>query len=527
MQDKTKIREYSVKKHYQLLGLATCLSVLLTLSGHAVSAEGDEVTPVADTGVAADLERLEQQGKVVTQSIEYTVVAGDSLSKIAERIYGTHKLWVAILNANDDQLQGDPLAIHPGLQLQIPALAEASANNELPERDEMDEGLPGEQAYLDQLDNQSEDGMDDGLASGAGAGNSGKPVISGSNWVYTEGVARAIRREYLTFESPGRIAFLDPKLKEGDRVRKGQVLAYQEQSRSAASMAGANARLISSNTQFTKAQSQVSDAHAQLVRAQSQLAVMNASRMEADANLLLAQRTFQRFSTLLKQKSASQQEYDEAQARLASAKAAALRTMEQINAAKADINVAKTGINTAKAGIATAKAGVADAKAGLGTAQVAKKESYLISPIDGLVARLNIEQGYYYSPQYLQTQTEQQAFNSIPIILIDPSRFEIAINLPADHYDLLQVGAEAYVDIVSLNATLEERLPVEARGPKQALNSFRIRGRVHSISPVLDTDLRNFVVNIRTTAGEQLLRDGENVSLWIKRSPARRQATNQ
>lgn len=462
MKERTKIREYSVKKHDQLPALAFCLSALLLIPSYAVSAE-DDVNPPAAIAADTGLERLELQGKVVTQGVEYTVATGDSLSKIAERIYGTHQLWVAILNANDEQLQGDPMALQPGMQLQIPALAEASANNELPERDEPDEGLPGEQAYLDQLENQSDSGMDDGMT---GVGTS-KPVIAGSNWVYTEGVARAIRREYLTFESPGRIAFLDPKLKEGDRVRKGQVLAYQEQSRSAASMAGANARLISANTQFTRAQSQVSDAHAQLVRAQTQLAVAKASRMEADANLQLAQRTFQRFSTLLKQKSASQQEYDEAQSRLASAKAAVLRTTEQINSAKAEINVAKTGINTAKAGIATAKANVADAKAGLGTAQVAKKESYLISPIDGLVARLNIEQGYYYSPQYLQTQTEQQAFNSIPIILIDPSRFEITISLPADHYDLLQVGAEAYIDIVSLNATLEERLPVEARGPKR------------------------------------------------------------
>ncbi|RVU83634.1 hypothetical protein EOL70_15005 [Leucothrix sargassi] len=340
-----------------------------------------------------------------------------------------------------------------------------------------------------------------------------------SQWLYTEGVARAIRREYLTFESAGRIAYLDQNLKEGDRVRKGQVLAYQEQSRPASTMASANAQLVSANTQLTAALSQVSDAQAQLVQAQTQLTVAEAGRSEADANLLLAKRTFARYSTLLKQKSASQQEYDEAQAQLAVAEASSRKAVGQVAAAKAGITVANTGIATAKANVNSAKAGVANAKAGLGTAQVTKKESYLIAPIDGLVARINIEQGYYYSPQYLQTQSEQQVFNTAPIILIDPSRFEVSLNLPADQYDSLSIGADAYIDITNVNATLEERLPDETKGPSKALDSYRIRGKIHSISPVLNTDLRNFIVTVRTTTGQQLLRDGESVSLWIERQP--------
>jgi nucleoid-associated protein YgaU len=50
----------------------------------------------------------------------YTVVAGDSLSKIAKREYGDANLWKRIYEANRDIIK-DPDLIHPGQTLKIPA----------------------------------------------------------------------------------------------------------------------------------------------------------------------------------------------------------------------------------------------------------------------------------------------------------------------------------------------------------------------------------------------------------------------
>jgi len=50
----------------------------------------------------------------------YTVVAGDTLSHIAQRLLGKASAWHAIYDANRDQLD-DPDVIHPGQVLQIPA----------------------------------------------------------------------------------------------------------------------------------------------------------------------------------------------------------------------------------------------------------------------------------------------------------------------------------------------------------------------------------------------------------------------
>lgn len=49
----------------------------------------------------------------------YTVVAGDSLSKIAKREYGKASLWTRIFEANKDQIK-NPDLIHPGQKLKIP-----------------------------------------------------------------------------------------------------------------------------------------------------------------------------------------------------------------------------------------------------------------------------------------------------------------------------------------------------------------------------------------------------------------------
>ena len=49
----------------------------------------------------------------------YTVVAGDSLSKIAKRFYGDANKWPRIHDANRDQIK-NPDLIHPGQKLRIP-----------------------------------------------------------------------------------------------------------------------------------------------------------------------------------------------------------------------------------------------------------------------------------------------------------------------------------------------------------------------------------------------------------------------
>ena len=49
----------------------------------------------------------------------YTVVSGDSLSKIAKKFYGNGNAWKAIFEANRDKIS-NPDLIQPGQVLRIP-----------------------------------------------------------------------------------------------------------------------------------------------------------------------------------------------------------------------------------------------------------------------------------------------------------------------------------------------------------------------------------------------------------------------
>ena len=375
---------------------------------------------------------------------EYRVRPGDTLSGIARRVYGAGSLWPLILEANNDVLDGSPSRLGVGMDLTIPALG------------------PEAQARAQRL--------------GRAVSNAGDGSTSGARWLYSEGIARAVVRQFLTFATEGSITYLDPNIKEGDFIERGQVIAYQDQRRP---------------------QAEIQTAEASIIQSKGALAVAEATFNEAQANLKLAERTFSRFEILLGQNSASQQEYDEAQASLESARATATSAMLQIGAAKAQIGVTTSALSSA---------------------ELTRDESYLTAPISGLIARINIREGTYYRPSFISTATEQSVFDTVPVIMIDPTQFEISVSVASNLINELEVGSPVAIEIVDPGAPLEERAPDGEIGLPQPFSDFAIQGTIYAISPVFDSDLRNFLIKVRTNRGEMELRDGATVSMWLRRS---------
>lgn len=58
----------------------------------------------------------------------YTVAAGDSLWKIAQKFYGHGNLFKQIIDANPDKLKDENSVIHPGDKLKIPAASKSAAS---------------------------------------------------------------------------------------------------------------------------------------------------------------------------------------------------------------------------------------------------------------------------------------------------------------------------------------------------------------------------------------------------------------
>ena len=66
-----------------------------------------------------DLEAEKAARREMGKSRTYVVKSGDSLSKIAQEIYGDAKRWTEIFEANKDKIK-DPKVIQPGQELRIP-----------------------------------------------------------------------------------------------------------------------------------------------------------------------------------------------------------------------------------------------------------------------------------------------------------------------------------------------------------------------------------------------------------------------
>jgi nucleoid-associated protein YgaU len=80
-----------------------------------VVAGGSSTAPRADVPAGS----ASASTPVVEREHTYTVVAGDTLSKIAKREYGDASKWHAIYEANKDTIK-NPDLIYPGQTFKIP-----------------------------------------------------------------------------------------------------------------------------------------------------------------------------------------------------------------------------------------------------------------------------------------------------------------------------------------------------------------------------------------------------------------------
>lgn len=255
-------------------------------------------------------------------------------------------------------------------------------------------------------------------------------------WVYSQGTARSLQREFLTFTQQGVVTYIDDNLRVGSPVKAGQLIAHQAPE-----------------------------------RVQADLQAAKAAVAEAEANLRLANVTRKRYETLIEQRSASQQELDQA-----------IVQVEQAVAVRDN------------------------SRAQLAQAQLSVDESRLISPIDGVLARLNIEKGRYFMPSVVQTNTEQNALRTVPALVIDPTRFEVRVDLPS--YDFRQVESGA-------RAVIGGEPPVQGGDVDPLVGDDRVPARVHAISPSLDPETRTFEVILHSEGDNPRLQDGEFVPVWI------------
>ncbi len=298
--------------------------------------------------------------------------------------------------------------------------------------------------------------------------------------VFGEGTARAVRREFLTFEHQGKITYV--KLNEdGETIRAGDRVKGPKPGEPLGEI------LASLDKREHREQLNVSGSN--LVESQQQVNIARSRINEAKAQLQLAEDNLKRHEKLFKVKAISKYELDIARTRA---------------------KTARTAVNSAKAGLQAAQSGVNAARARMKQAQLPIERSSIYAPFDGILTYVNVNKGDYFSPNLVNTGSEEALLKTIPIVVIDPGQFEITMELPYFDGALVQPGQPAII------MTSADVIPSpQDFQPETQSRMGTIRGTVFSVSPAVSPGGRAIQVKVRTEKDVKGIRDGMFVTCWI------------
>lgn len=310
-------------------------------------------------------------------------------------------------------------------------------------------------------------------------------------WVFDEGISLPVQIRFLNFYASGDITYVAKidgvELREGDFVSQGQLLATIDDRRQMASIATADADVQVAVNQRDQSEASMLQARANLESAKSDLA--------------LAEVEFQRFQILYEQGAVSESDRDVYRNRVDQAEAA-FKTAEQ-------------SLLSAQDGVQSAESSIGAAQARRNQTTVDLEDTQLISPIDGLIAYINIQEGEYWSTQYLNTSNAQDLIETSPIVVVDPSTYEVELELQAEAARSIRPGQRAYV-VLEEAVSAAQATGVNRQNLLEIAQQRGSQGQVFAISPSQTPGGRGIEVTIRDLQQVNNLKVGARVYVWIE-----------
>jgi multidrug efflux system membrane fusion protein len=215
------------------------------------------------------------------------------------------------------------------------------------------------------------------------------------------GTVRSKTASLLSSKTVGNILAIH--VREGDGVRMGQLLIEIDDREARAQVQKAQAGLR-----------EVQDAQEEI---DQNIRAAESAREAAEAGRSLAAATFKRYSNLLEQKSVSQQEFDEVQAKLKVAEAEVDRAGRMLQALMAKKNQVLAKMEQVKADITSA--------------QVYTGYSRILSPINGIVTSKQAEVGLLAAPGVPLLTVEDNSSYRLEVSVEDSMLRKIHLDTPA------------------------------------------------------------------------------------------------
>ncbi len=242
------------------------------------------------------------------------------------------------------------------------------------------------------------------------------------NFYEATGTVQAKTTTQVSSNMMGRITSLP--FAEGDTVSRGQILIQIDNSEN--------------QTRFQKATAGLKEARAALVEIDRSAEAAAAAVRTAESNRDLAEKTFGRIRELYERKSATGQEFDEAQSRF--------------NVSVSEAERAKANVQTIISRKKQVEARIEQAQADIASTKVFTGYSKIASPVSGVIVKKFAEQGAVASPGQ-------------PILSIeDNSRYRLEAAVETSRSGLVKIGQRVNVRIDALGdpemfGTVSEILP--------------------------------------------------------------------
>jgi len=331
-------------------------------------------------------------------------------------------------------------------------------------------------------------------------------------WRSSEGMVLAARFKHLAFDTEGEVTYIAQRgggrtLREGDRVQKGELLARIDNREQAADVNSAQAGIVEAQKQKSAAAAEVAQAQTQVAQARSQVRQNQAQVEKARSALDLAQSELERYRMLYEEGAITANEFDSRQKTVRDARADLRAAQASVESAQEQVRSAQAQVQAAQQQLEASDSGITNARSRLTQAEVAAEGTRLYAPFDGVVAYLNIRENEYYTPQSVTSQIGgdyQGIVDRVPIVVIDPSQFEVTVELPTSNENQVQTGQTAVVSATD-----------DANRGETLIENARARGEVFAVNPAVSPGRRSIQANVRIQRGGSNLQHGDRVSTWI------------
>ncbi len=258
----------------------------------------------------------------------------------------------------------------------------------------------------------------------------------------------------------GRI--LEIAVKEGDRVKKGQLIVQLQQNREKAEVNAAISNVNISQANVTNAQARVKTAEAEVARIQAQVEQSKADLRRQEAEVALAKANIERAEFLVAEGAESRQVLDDRKRDLEAAIAQRDAFQQALNASNKALIAAQEGVRAALANVDREKAALTQAQARVNVASENLQFNRIVAPIDGIVGDIFPKVGDYVEAGDTITSITQN------------NKLELNISIPIQQASRLKLGLPVAI--------------VDSQGKAE------ISGRVSFISPTVNSTQQSILV---------------------------------